>query len=154
MRKIMKKIIAIAVLLMAVVAVQAQNVTVTGTVLDENGEPMIGASVKPVGTQGGTVTDLDGNYALSLSPSIKQVEVSYIGYRVQKVTIKNGRADVRMSPDNNQLNELVVIGYGSVKKGDITNAVAKVKGDDLAERPVSNIASALQGELAGLRQVL
>ena len=76
--------------------------------------------------------------------------MAYVGYRNQKIQIKNGRADARMSTDKNELNELVVIGYGSVKKGDITNAVAKVKAEELAERPVSNIASALQGELAGV----
>ena len=131
-------------------SVQAQNKTVKGHVVDEQGEPMIGATVKPVGGQGGTVTDLDGNYVLTVKGNVSQVEVSYIGYRTQKVQVKNGRADVHMRDDANQLNELVVIGYGSVKKGDVTNAVAQVKGDDLADRPVSNIASALQGELAGV----
>ena len=129
---------------------QAQTKSIKGHVVDETGEPMIGATVKPVGGQGGTVTDLDGNYTLTVPQKVGQVEVSYIGYRTQKVKIVKGRADVNMSTDANQLNELVVIGYGSVKKGDVTNAVAQVKGDDLADRPVSNIASALQGELAGV----
>lgn len=134
---------------MAVVA-HAQGQTVKGTVLDENGEPMIGATVKAVGSQGGTVTDMDGHYVLKVDQKVKQIEVAYIGYRNQKVQIKNGRADARMSSDINELNEFVVIGYGSVKKGNVTNAVAKVKAEDLADRPVSNIASALQGELAGV----
>ena len=148
--KKMNRIIVLAMLLLITVMAQAQNVTVKGTVLDEVGEPMIGATVKPVGAQGGTITDLDGNYSLEVPKSVKQIEVAYVGYRNQKVQIKNGRADVRMSSDNNQLNELVVIGYGAVKKGDITNAVAKVKAEELADRPVANIASALQGELAGV----
>lgn len=148
--KITKKIFAVILMLMVTIVAQAQNKAIKGTVVDETGEPLIGATVKAVGAQGGTVTDLDGNYTLTVAAGVKQVEVSYVGYRTQKVQIKNGRADVHMSGDANQLNELVVIGYGSVKKGDITNAVAKVKGDDLSDRPVSNIASALQGELAGV----
>ena len=148
--KNMKKLFAVVALLLMAVVAQAQGQTVKGTVLDENGEPMIGATVKAVGGQGGTVTDMDGNYVLKVDQKVKQIEVAYIGYRNQKVQIKNGRADARMSSDINELNELVVIGYGSVKKGNITNAVAKVKAEDLADRPVSNIASALQGELAGV----
>ena len=145
-----KKIWAVVVLLLTAVVAQAQTVTVKGHVVDETGEPMIGATVKAVGQTGGTVTDMDGNYVLSVNGKVSQIEVSYIGYRTQKAAVKNGRADVHMSTDANQLEELVVIGYGSVKKGDVTNAVAQVKGDELAERPVSNIASALQGELAGV----
>ena len=146
----MKKLFAVVALLLMAVVAQAQGQTVKGTVLDEAGEPMIGATVKAVGGQGGTVTDMDGNYELKVDQKVKQIEVAYVGYRNQKIQIKNGRADARMSTDKNELNELVVIGYGSVKKGDITNAVAKVKAEELAERPVSNIASALQGELAGV----
>ena len=145
-----KKIWAVVVLLLTAVVAQAQTVTVKGHVVDEMGEPMIGATVKAVGQTGGTVTDMDGNYVLSVNGKVSQIEVSYIGYLTQKAAVKNGRADVHMSTDANQLEELVVIGYGSVKKGDVTNAVAQVKGDELAERPVSNIASALQGELAGV----
>ena len=149
MKNLKKLFVVVALLLMAVVA-HAQGQTVKGTVLDENGEPMIGATVKAVGSQGGTVTDMDGHYVLKVDQKVKQIEVAYIGYRNQKVQIKNGRADARMSSDINELNEFVVIGYGSVKKGNVTNAVAKVKAEDLADRPVSNIASALQGELAGV----
>ena len=148
--KNMKKLFAVVALLLMAVVAQAQGQTVKGTVLDEAGEPMIGATVKAVGGQGGTVTDLDGNYVLKVDQKVKQIEVVYVGYRNQKVQIKNGRADARMSTDKNELNELVVIGYGAVKKGDITNAVAKVKAEELADRPVANIANALQGELAGV----
>ena len=148
--KNLKKLFAVVALLLMAVVAHAQGQTVKGTVLDENGEPMIGATVKAVGSQGGTVTDMDGHYVLKVDQKVKQIEVAYIGYRNQKVQIKNGRADARMSSDINELNEFVVIGYGSVKKGNVTNAVAKVKSEDLADRPVSNIASALQGELAGV----
>ena len=145
-----KNIFAIILLLMTTVMAQAQNVTIKGNVTDERGEVLIGATVKPVGSQGGTVTDIDGNYQLSVKQGVKQVEVSYIGYRTQKVNVKNGQANVQMREDGNQLNDVVVIGYGSVKRGDVTAAVAKVKGEELADRPVANVASALQGELAGV----
>lgn len=146
----MKTMVAAVLLLMVSISANAQGVTIKGKILDEMGEPLIGATVKAVGAQGGTVTDIDGNYTLTTNHKVSQLEVSYIGYRNQKIQVKNGRGDARMSPDNSQLDELVVIGYGAVKKGDITNAVAKVKAEDLEDRPVSNIASALQGELAGV----
>ncbi len=144
------RVMAVVILLMMAVIVKAQNVTISGTVTDERGEPLIGATVKAVGKQGGTITDLDGNYKLTTAQGVSQVEVSYIGYRTQKVKIKNGKADVQMREDGNQLDDVVVIGYGSVKRGDVTAAVAKIKGDELADRPVANVASALQGELAGV----
>lgn len=114
--KNLKKLFAVVALLLMAVVAHAQGQTVKGTVLDENGEPMIGATVKAVGSQGGTVTDMDGHYVLKVDQKVKQIEVAYIGYRNQKVQIKNGRADARMSSDINELNEFVVIGYGSVKK--------------------------------------
>ena len=146
----MKKLMTMILMLMTIVIAQAQNVTIKGNVTDERGEPLIGATVKPVGKQGGTVTDMDGNYQLNAPKDVKQVEVSYVGYRTQKVNVKNGQANVQMREDGNQLNDVVVIGYGSVKRGDVTAAVAKVKGEELADRPVANVASALQGELAGV----
>lgn len=137
-------------MLSTTVVAQAQTITIKGNVVDEQGEPLIGATVKAVGSKQGTVTDLDGNYTLTTTNECKQIEVSYIGYRTQKAKVKNGTAKVQLQEDGSQLNEVVVIGYGAVKKGDVTSAIAKVKGDDIADRPVANIASALQGELAGV----
>lgn len=126
--------------------------TVQGTITDENGEPLIGANVRVVNTNNGTITDFDGKYELT-GEFIAQVEVSYMGYKTQVVNVRNGKADARLAEDVAMLNEVVAIGYGSVKKGDITNAVAKIKGDELSERPMPNIASALQGELAGVEVI-
>lgn len=134
-------------LLTMVTLAYAQN-TVKGTVTDTKGEPLIGATVKGVGTQQGTVTDIDGNY--TLNTTAKEVEISYVGYNTIKVPVKGGRANAQLSDDAMMLNEVVAIGYGSVKKGNITNAIAQVKGDELADRPVANIGQALQGELAGV----
>ncbi|MBQ7427097.1 MAG: TonB-dependent receptor [Bacteroidaceae bacterium] len=145
------KLLTTFVLLAMAVAMTAQEMKkVTGTVLDTMGEPMIGATVKPYGEQGGTVTDLDGKFQLNVPQGTKQLTITYIGYKTMTVNLKGNTVNVVMSEDTNMMEELVVVGYGSVKKGDVTNAVAQVKGDDLADRPVSNIASALQGELAGV----
>ena len=137
-------------LAMTLSAMAQETRKITGTVTDEMGEPLIGATVKPAGGQGGTITDLDGQFVITVAQDVKQLTVSYIGYTAKTVTIKGDKIDVVMKEDKNVLEELVVVGYGSVKKGDVTNAVAQIKGDDLADRPVSNIASALQGELAGV----
>lgn len=145
----MKHILFTLLLASASISGMAQNTkTIHGTITDGNGEPVIGATVK-VGKLG-TVTDMDGNYTLSVPNSTHQVEVSYIGMKTKKVSIKGNKASTTLQEDSKMMDEVVVIGYGSVKKGDVTNAVAKVKGDQLKDRPVSNIASALQGELAGV----
>jgi len=144
----MKRIFLLAISLLPL-AISIAQTTVRGTVRDANGEPMIGANVRVPNTSVGTITDLDGKYELT-GEQITQVEISYVGYKTQVVNVKNGIADARLDEDVNVLNEVVAVGYGSVKKGDITNAVAKIKGDELSERPLSNIASALQGELAGV----
>ena len=145
----MRKILATLLFLFAVTVAFAQQ-KVTGSVIDENGEPLIGATVKAKGSADGIVTDLNGHYTFNFGKDVKFLEVSYIGYKTQYVPIKNGKADVQLKPDAKMLDETVVIGYGSVKKGDVTNAVAKVKADELEDRPVGNIANALQGELAGV----
>lgn len=146
-----RKLMTCAVLLFITLTVAAQEMKkVTGTVFDPTGEPLIGATVKPTSGKGGSITDLDGNFQMEVPQGTKQITISYIGYQTMTVNLKGNTVKVTMQEDKNVLEELVVVGYGSVKKGDVTNAVAQIKGDDLADRPVSNIASALQGELAGV----
>lgn len=145
----MKHILFTLLLASASISGMAQNTkTIHGVITDGNGDPVIGATIK-VGKQG-TVTDMDGKYTLSVPNGTHQVEVSYIGMKTRKVNIKGNQASATLQEDSKMMDEVVVIGYGSVKKGDVTNAVAKVKGDQLKDRPVSNVASALQGELAGV----
>ena len=145
------RILMMLVLAFTTIAVTAQETKkITGNVTDEAGEPLIGATIKAVGGKGATVSDFDGNFSLNTSESVKQLTISYIGYLPKTVDIKGNKVNIVLKEDKNVLEELVVVGYGSVKKGDVTNAVAQIKGDDLADRPVSNIASALQGELAGV----
>lgn len=129
-----------------------ENLVVTGTVLDENGIPLIGAGVVSEDGKRGAVTDLDGNYILSLLPSDKIIVVSYIGYANQSIVV-DGRTkiNVNMKPDeSNALNEVVVIGYGTSKKMDLTGSVASVKMSDIEDTPSTSIDQALQGKVAGV----
>lgn len=145
------KILAVVVLLAVALAAAAQDkVKITGSVVDEKGEPLMGATVRVPNQQGGSITDLDGNFEINVPKGTKQLVFSYIGFKDLTVNVKGDNVKVVMKEDINVMEELVVIGYGSVKKGDVTNAVAQIKGEQLEDRPVSNVASALQGELAGV----
>lgn len=122
-----------------------------GQVLDETGEPMIGVSVLVKGTTVGTVTDLEGNYFLEIPRGKNILEISYLGYKTQDVTIgKENQLNIKMVPDTQALDEVVVIGYGTVKKRDLTGAVASVKEDVILATPTTSVAAALQGRIAGL----
>lgn len=134
-------------------AVQAvmQTKTVKGTVLDENGEPLIGVSIVVKGTSTGTITDFDGKFSINLPAGSKELVVSYIGYKEQTVAVTgNAPLNLKMVPDTQALDEVVVIGYGAVKKRDLTGAVASVKSEDITMNPGVNPMDALQGKIAGL----
>ena len=122
---------------------------ITGQVLDESSEPLIGASVKVKGTAIGTPTDLDGNFSLDVKPGTI-LEVSYLGYttREVKVTASN-KLKIILKSDDNQLEGVVVVGV-LMKKSDLTGAVSHVNADVLTEKPVTNINEALQGRVAGV----
>jgi TonB-linked SusC/RagA family outer membrane protein len=129
----------------------AQNVTVTGKVLDQaTSESLIGVSVKIKGSTQGTQTDVNGSFSIN-APSTATLVFSYIGYAPQEIPL-NGRSaiDVRMNPSANELSQVVVIGYGTQKKIDNTGAVANVKGSDVAKEASTNVVSALQGKVAGV----
>lgn len=145
----MRRYIYLIISLMAASMLWAE-VTVRGTVTDKQGEPLIGASILVAGEQLGTVTDINGAYVLTSDKAVKEVTISYVGFRTVTVPVKGGWANAKLEEDSKMLSEVVAIGYGSVKKGDVTAAVAGIKGDDLSERPVANIGQALQGELAGV----
>lgn len=145
----------LAFLLIGAFEIYAQDITMKGNVKDATGEPIIGASIKVQGNASiGTVTDLDGNFSLSVPRTAKQVEISYIGMRTQFVTITAGQAlNIIMEENAEQLDEVVVIGYGTVKKRDLTGSVASVSGKAIAATPVSNIAQAMQGKLPGVNVI-
>ena len=133
-----------------VAEVTQQGVTVTGVVKDEKGEPIIGATVTEKGTKNATVTDYDGNYSLSVSNRNATLVISYIGFTTQEV--KAG-SDVTLQEDNALLNEVVVIGYGTQRKGDITSAVASVKAEDFNAGKIGDAAELVKGKIAGLTVV-
>lgn len=124
----------------------AQN-AIKGTVKDKSGEPLIGVSVT-FGNGQGTVTDIDGNFSVN-APAGTPIKVSYVGYKAQ--TLKgSGNMNITMEEDNTTLEDVVVVGYGTMKRRDLTGAVASVTGDKLAANPVANVAQALQGQLPGV----
>lgn len=125
--------------------------TVSGVVEDASGEPLIGATVLVKGTQTATSTNIDGEFSLQASPGATLV-VSYIGYKTVEAPAKSGMR-VTLEEDNNILDEVVVIGYGSVKRKDVTTAISTISSKDLENRPIVSAAQALQGKAAGVSVV-
>ena len=146
--KVFKTLTLCVALLLGAVA-YAQNVRITGTVIDaESGEPVVGASVIQAGTSNGTSTDLDGNFTLN-APSGADLEFSCIGYT--SLTMKaSPTMNVRMQVDTRFLDEVVVTGYMTEKKSDLTGSVAVVKMKEVADIPTGNVMTALQGRVAGM----
>lgn len=131
----------------------SQELTISGTVLDSAGEPVIGANVVQQGTTNGAVTDLNGKFSLNV-PKGSILLVSYIGYTDQNVTVSGNQPIIITLKDNTELlDEVVVIGYGTMKKSDLTGAVGSVGSKDIRNSPASNIGQALQGKVAGLQIV-
>ena len=124
--------------------------TVTGTVKDASGEPMIGVTVA-TGSGTGAVTDLDGNFTIQNASPSTVLNISYVGYKSQSVKVgSNSTLNIVLQEDNTTLEDVVVIGYGTMKRRDLTGAVASVSGDQIAANPVANVAQALQGQLPGV----
>ena len=136
----------------AVKSVQSvqQTKKVSGTVVDATG-PVIGASIMEKGTSNGTVTDLDGNYSLSVGPNATLV-VTYVGFKTYEVRVGNeSRIDVTLEEDNTNLDEVVVIGYGTQKKKLLTGATVQVKGEDIAKLNTTNALEAMQSSTPGVQ---
>lgn len=129
---------------------QQQAKTVTGTVTDVSGEPIIGANIRIKGTTTGTITDIDGNFSIKAKPQ-SVIEVSYIGYLTQETVINNQKS-IRflLKEDTKTLDEVVVIGYGVQKKADLTGSVANINTEKLNTQSNANIGQALQGKIAGV----
>ena len=121
--------------------------SVSGTVKDKTGEPLIGVSVT-YGSGQGTVTDMDGKFQVNV-PAGTTLKLSYVGYKPQSVKA-GSNLNITLEEDNTTLEDVVVVGYGTMKRKDLTGAVASVTGETLAKNPVSNIAQDLQGQLPGV----
>lgn len=151
----MKRILFIVCCLCASMLAFAQQQTVTGTVYDESGLPLIGVSVQEKGTSNGAITDIDGKFSVKLSPEAtgggKILIFSYIGYKTQEVSL-DGRTDIQvtLSEDAEQLEEVVVVGYGVQKKSSLTASVASVSNKEIVKTMSSNVASTLQGRMPGV----
>lgn len=125
------------------------QLTVTGNVQSTTGEPLIGVNVVEKGTTNGTVTDLDGNYTLRVAKG-KTLVFSYIGFLSQEIVVNNAKVNVTLKEDTETLEEVVVIGYGSMARKDVTSSITTVKADQLNVGVFSDAASMLQGKVAGL----
>ena len=131
------------------------QVTVTGTVIEQAiGEPIIGASILEVGTTNGTITDFDGNFSLNVSPNAT-IQVSYMGFKTQtlQVTPQTKHFNVQMVEDSELLEEVVVVGYGVVKKNDATGSVTAIKPDEMNKGLQTNAQDMIQGKIAGVAVV-
>jgi TonB-linked SusC/RagA family outer membrane protein len=145
-------IIVLVLTILNVLNVHAQNKNVSGTVLDNSGQPVIGASIVVVGqSKLGTVTDIDGKFSIAIPATSKKIEVSYIGMVSQVIEAKAGTPMKIIMKDNmKDLDEVVVIGYGVVKKRDLTGSMTSIKSEDIVATPTTNALESLQGKVAGL----
>lgn len=131
---------------------QAPTIKVQGQVVDETGAPLMGASVKAKNTKVGTVTDMDGKFTLDVDANATLI-VSYLGYKTSEVAVR-GRAvieKIELTPDNNVLEQVVVVGYGTQKKADLTGSVAIVNAEEMKKVSNSNISTMLEGKVAGVQ---
>ena len=149
----LKNLFLTVCLLQATMPAFSQTKTVTGTVTDVLGEPLIGASVLVQGTSNGVITNIDGKYSIQVTPE-NTLEFSYVGMQKQAIRVGSQSViDVQMKDDSQMLAETVVIGYGSAKKRDLTGSITNIKGDEIANKPVVNPVSALQGKVAGVQVI-
>lgn len=129
----------------------SQTTSVSGAVYDENNQPLPGTSILVKGSTIGTVTDIDGNYSLTLPDGNSILVVSFLGYVTQEIDVNNRSSiDIQLEADLSELGEVVVVGYGTQKKSDLTGAVSTLGGRDLAERRTPNVSQALQGAVPGV----
>lgn len=146
-----KKYIIAAMATSFALNMNAQSVKVTGNVVDSNNEPVIGAYIKVKGSNRGAVTDLDGHYTIDADKNATLV-ISYVGMANQEEKIGNrSQINFVLKDDANDLNEVVVIGYGQVKKGDLTSSISAIKGDKLEKLSTGNVMNALQGQVNGVQ---
>lgn len=131
-------------------SLQAQSLEIKGKVTDTNQEPLIGATILVQGTEQGTITDINGNFQLKTDPKATLI-ISYTGFSSKIIVVGNQTVwNIMLEPEDLKLDEVVVIGYGSQRKSQITGAISSLKGKDIQDQPVSNLANSMQGRVAGL----
>ena len=127
-----------------------QQIKVTGTIVDKSGEPIIGANIVEKGTTNGTISDLDGRFTLNVQSATSVLVVSYIGYKTTETSAKEKNTRIILTEDSELVDEVVVIGYGTQRKGDVTSAVASVKAEDFIIGKIGDAAELIKGKVAGL----
>lgn len=143
--------LAVANELNPVVQEQQQSISVTGTVVDQNGEPLMGVNVIEKGTTNGTMTDMDGRFTLSV-PGNATLQISYIGYTTEEVVVNNQtKLNITLKEDSQNLDELVVVGYGAVRKADLAGSVAVLDSKSFKDQPIVQVSDALQGRVSGVQ---
>ena len=150
LKRLAKRALATLSLSMLCLIAFAQGHQISGTVIDGTGEPIIGANVLEVGTTNGVITDIDGNFKLSVQPNAK-IQVSFIGYITQTVTVGSQKnIKVTLKEDAQALDEVVVVGYGVQKKSDVTGSVGSVNNDKIMAKGTTSVMESLQGSVAGV----
>ncbi len=148
--KIYTHLLVVVFLMLGAVSAFAQNVQIRGTVSDETGAPLPGATILVKGTTTGTTTDIDGQYAIS-SPSSGVIIFSFIGYSpIERQVGNQSQIDVTLQPDLSDLDEVIVVGYGTAKKSQLTGAISSVGSKEIQELPITDARQALQGRAAGV----
>lgn len=146
-----KTLISLCLALIAYLPLTAQT-TISGMIKDTDGLALIGASVLEKGTSNGTVTDLDGSFTLSVSGNDATIEVSYTGFASKEIPVNGQRVfDIVLEPSSETLNEVIVIGYGTSSKRNLTDNVVKLSSEDIADVPISNFQGTMAGKAAGVR---
>jgi len=146
----MKKSSILMMLMALFMSVTSFAQGIKGTVIDENGEPVIGATVaEKSNPKNATITDFDGNFTVNVNAG-KMILITYIGYETQEAAAKNGMT-IKLRPDNKVLDEVVVVGYGVQKKSSVTGAISQVKPEDMENRTIANAQQALQGKTSGVQ---
>ena len=148
----LKQLLAIVLMFWGTISMYGQSKMISGIVQSESdGEPLVGATVIVKETKAGGTTDLNGRYSVQAGQG-QTLIVSYIGYRSKEIKVgKNSRIDVQLQEDNEMLDEVVVVGYGTMKRSDLTGSVVSVTGDELKKSVVTSLDQALQGRAAGVQ---
>ncbi len=151
-KKFLKKNLAILLLfLITTLSIKAQNLSVSGKVTDENGKALEGATVLEKGTKNSAVTGSGGTFQLNVSSGKARLIVTFVGHELLEVTVGNQKElSVTLKSLNESLNDVVVVGYATVKRKDVTGAVAGINQKDIRSRPVDNAIQAMQGKVAGV----
>lgn len=150
MRKLLRSSFVVLFLAIATIAF-AQSKSISGTIVDSTGESVIGANVTVDGTSNGTITNIDGKFTLSDVGENAKLKVSYIGYLTQTISVAGKTSfNITLKEDAQTLDEVVVVGYGTVKKANVVGSISKVSAESIEDRPVGRVEQALQGQMAGV----